>query len=69
MPDIGPRCHELRIHDAGATWRIVHRVDPDAVIIVEVFSKKTPTMPRRMVETCRQRLREYDRRAGDEEDL
>lgn len=41
MPSIGPRCHELRINDETETWRIVYRIDSDAVIIVEVFSKKT----------------------------
>ena len=41
MPSVGTRCHELRIPDAHATWRIVYRLDPDAVVIAEVFSKKT----------------------------
>jgi phage-related protein len=27
MPRIGPRCHELRIPDADATWRLVYRLD------------------------------------------
>jgi phage-related protein len=35
-------------------------VDPDAVIIAEVFSKKTPQTPRAVIETCRKRLKEYD---------
>jgi len=41
VPLIGPRCYELRIDDAGVTWRLVYRVDPDALIIAEVFCKKT----------------------------
>src|SRR5579872_3064675 len=45
MPGIGPRCHELRIQDDEETWRIVHRLNPDAVVIAEVFSKKTKTTP------------------------
>src|SRR5215207_3370042 len=45
MSIIGRRCHELRIVDANQTWRIVYRVDPDAVVIAEVFSKKTATTP------------------------
>jgi phage-related protein len=40
MPGIGAR-YELRIVDEGATWRIVYRLDADAVVIVDVFSKKT----------------------------
>lgn len=34
-------CHELRIVDQEVTWRIVYRVDPDAIVIAEVFAKKT----------------------------
>ena len=60
MPNIGTRCHELRIIDEDSTWRIVYRTDPDAVIIVEVFSKKTAQTPKRVIEFCKKRLREYD---------
>jgi phage-related protein len=41
MPDIGPRCHELRIKDIDHTWRIIYRVDQDAIVMVEVFDKDT----------------------------
>jgi phage-related protein len=61
MPAIGAQCHELRIQDAGATWRIVYRIDDDAIVIVDVFSEKTSVTPSRVIETCRKRLREYDR--------
>jgi phage-related protein len=60
MPSIGPRCHELRINDTTGTWRIIYRIDSDAIVIVEVFEKKTPQTPRRVVEVCQQRLRRYD---------
>jgi phage-related protein len=60
MPSIGSRCHELRIVDEGATWRIVYRVDADAVVIVEVFSKKTAQTPKRVIHTCKKRLKDYD---------
>ncbi len=60
MPSIGPNCHELRIVDAGNTWRIVYKVVVDAIVILEVFSKKTPSTPREVVETCRRRLRLYE---------
>ena len=60
MPAIGGRCHELRIVDGDSTWRIVYRTDPDAVIIAEVFKKKTPQTPTRVIATCKARLREYD---------
>jgi len=60
MPSVGPRCAELRIPDVDATWRILYRLDPDAVVILEVFSKKTPQTPQTVLETCRRRLRQYD---------
>ena len=60
MPDIGPRCHELRIPDETVTWRIVYRVDPDAVVILEVFAKKTPKTPASVIQACRRRLTSYD---------
>lgn len=60
MPTVGRRCHELRIVDKNATWRIVYRTDPDAVIIAEVFSKKSTRTPKSVIETCKRRLKEYD---------
>lgn len=60
MPGIGARCHELRVNDADVTWRIVYRVDSDAILIVEVFAKKTPATPKTVLAVCKRRLREYD---------
>jgi phage-related protein len=60
MPVVGARCHELRVVDEGATWRIVYRVDPDAIVIAEVFPKKTAQTPASVLEACRRRLKEYD---------
>jgi phage-related protein len=60
MPAIGPRCHELRINDRNKTWRIVYRIDEDAIVLLEIFEKKTSRMPQSVIETCKQRLRNYD---------
>jgi len=60
MPTIGPRCHELRINDTVGTWRVMYRVDRDAIVILEVFAKKTGRTPIQIIETCRKRLKEYD---------
>ena len=60
MPGIGARCHELRINDAGSNWRLVYRIDSDAIVILEVFAKKTRTTPKTVIATCRKRLKEYD---------
>ena len=61
MPVMGVRCHELRIPDENRTWRIIYRVDPDAVVIVEVFSKTTQTTPKQVIAASHKRLREYDK--------
>ncbi len=60
MQGIGARCHELRIIDSGKTWRIVYRIDTDAIVILEVFEKKTQTTPKVVIENCRKRIKQYD---------
>jgi phage-related protein len=60
MLSIDLRCHELRINDAAASWRIIYRIDQDAIVIVEVFSKKSRQTPRALIDTCKRRLQEYD---------
>jgi phage-related protein len=66
MPGLGQRCHELRIQDERVTWRIVYRADTDAIVIVEVFSKKTRATPFQVFETCQRRLAAYDQAAREE---
>jgi phage-related protein len=60
MPSIGHRCHELRIRGDAGAWRIVYRVDEDAIVILDVFLKKTRRTPRRVIDTSAARLREYE---------
>lgn len=60
MPGIGPRCHELRVQDADASWRIVHRIDADAIVVVAVFRKSTQQTPQHVIDTCRRRLKALD---------
>ena len=67
MPAVGPRCHELRIPDVDATWRVMYRTDSDAIVIAAVFSKKTQATPKMVLDTCRRRLAAYDRATGREE--
>ena len=60
IPTIGPRCHELRIRDARSDWRIVYRVDSDAVVIADIFTKTTRKTPDRAIADCKRRLMMYD---------
>ena len=65
MPDIGARCHELRVNDVHKTWRLIYRVEPDAILVVEMFEKKTRATPQQAIENCKRRLRLYDNTLGD----
>jgi phage-related protein len=60
MPSIGRRCHKLRINDDNVAWRIIYRTDADAIVIAEVFAKKTDRTPQPVIDVCRRRLWEYD---------
>jgi phage-related protein len=61
MPTIGTRCHELRINDENKMWRIIYRIDSDAIIILEIFQKKSQQTLKQIIDTCKHRLRLYDK--------
>jgi phage-related protein len=63
MPAVGRGCHELRINDQDHSWRIMYRIDMDAILILEVFEKKTRETPRHVVDLCTDRLKRYDHEA------
>ena len=60
LPDVGKRCGALRVRDAEHNWRIMYRIDPDAVLILEVYAKKTPKIPDEVIDRCQDRLKRYD---------
>ena len=60
MPRIGTRCHELRIQDHDKSWRIVYRIDAEAIVILEIFRKTTQQTPPRVIEDCKRRLKYFD---------
>ena len=60
LPDFGSRCGALRIRDAEHNWRIMYRIDSDAIVILEVYSKKTRKIPDEVMERCSKRLKQYD---------
>jgi phage-related protein len=65
MPVIGSRVHEPGITDRDVTWRIIYRMDPDAIIIGEVFSKKSKVTPKKIIQTCKDRYKGYDQVYGE----
>jgi phage-related protein len=60
MRTIGRACYELRARDAGVHWRLMYRVDDDAIVIVGVFSKTSQATAERIIDICRRRLALYD---------
>ena len=60
MPTIGLRCHELRIRDKDLDWRIIYRIDHDAILILEISKKTTGRTPKRVIDTCKHRISHYD---------
>ncbi len=63
LPDVGPRCGALRIRDGEHNWRLMYRLDSDAVVIVEVYSKKSRRIPQAVIDRCKRRLAQYDQAA------
>lgn len=61
MPAIGPGCHELRVVDGHANWRIMYHIAPDAIVILDVFRKKTAATPKHVVAECQRRLADFQR--------
>jgi len=59
MPSLGGACHELRVMGEGLSWRIVYALEDDAIVILEVFAKKTGRTPKKVLDSCRLRLRRY----------
>lgn len=60
LSSIGPRCHELRIKDEAGFWRIIYRIDPSKILIVDVHQKKSNKLPKNVIRTCKKRLNAYD---------
>ncbi len=60
VPEVGPRCGAWRVRDAENNWRIIFRRNSDAILILEVYSKKSRKIPTEVLLRCRQRLKQYD---------
>jgi phage-related protein len=60
LPDVGPRCGAIRVRDAEHNWRIMYRLDADAILILEVYAKKTRKIPDEIIARCRTRCTHYD---------
>jgi hypothetical protein len=67
--DIVPSSAYFR--SSGASWssfrrfrirhsRLVYRIDPEAILILDVFLKKDRATPQHVVDACRMRIKRYD---------
>lgn len=59
MPSVGPGCHELRIVDNQANWRIIYYIAADGVAILDVFNKKAEATPKAVITACQRRLADF----------
>jgi len=59
MPSIGKNCHELRINDENVTWRIIYHIATDAIVILEVFQKKTNQTTKKVIKACKKRIKSF----------
>ena len=60
LSDLKPNCYEIRIKDKQTWYRIIYRIDADAIIILHAFEKKSNKISKRHLETCRNRMKQYD---------
>jgi phage-related protein len=56
LPIVGPRCAALRIRDQEHNWRIMYRLDADAVLVLVVYAKKTRTIPQEVLDRCNKKV-------------
>ncbi len=66
MPGIGTNCHELRVIDGDVTWRILYGLTSDAVVILEVFEKKSRATPKHVLQAAERRWRLYLQVSGED---
>ena len=67
LPVISSRCGALRVRDKQHNWRIICRLDSTAVLIVDIYDKKSRKVPDEVIDRCKKRLITYDEEVeGDE---
>ncbi len=64
MPAIGTGCHELRVTDVSGEWRLIYALTNGAVVVLDVFHKKTRATPQTVIIQCARRLRDYHLRTA-----
>jgi phage-related protein len=60
LADLCTRCWELRIKDSNKWYRIIVRIDKDAIVVFGWFKKKSNKIPKKVINACKKRMVEYD---------
>lgn len=73
MPDVGPGCREIRVTTSDGIARSIYLYlgkDPQYVVCLCAFVKKTPKIPKNILDTAKKRLKsikeEIDKEQKDE---
>lgn len=66
LPAVGANCHELRVADERVSWRILYALTSDAVVMLEVFEKKTRATPKQVLDVAKQRWKKYQSDAKED---
>jgi phage-related protein len=53
------RVRLLAVRDAEHNWRIMYRVDPTWVLVLDVYDKKTRQIPDQVITNCKKRLQTH----------
>jgi phage-related protein len=61
LPSLCRHCHELRVRDRDVTWRVIYRIDPEEIVVADVFAKKSGRIPHHTLKACSHRLAQHDR--------
>ncbi len=61
---IGKDCYELIFRDSNSSWRIIYRIDPDLILLLDMFQKTTQKTPKVVIKRCRGRLLTFDESPG-----
>jgi phage-related protein len=56
MSSVGANGHELRVK----AWRVLYAVRSDAIVVLEIFLKKSRTTPKAVIARAAERLRQFD---------
>jgi phage-related protein len=45
--------------DGPVNWRIAYHIATEVIVVLDVFTKKTPATPKKVIAECRKRLEAF----------